>query len=139
MRRHKYGLRDEDASESTPINKMPSYLAMSDLASADARVRKTIVTEKSQSAIEDFSEFVDAVEVMDDSWKEKLDVDRKGNIYATIDNITLIFENDPYFRGRIAYDDFEKCEAAIADLPWRKVTWLTRRLTDRDDANIRLS
>jgi len=137
VRLHKYGLRDEDASDNTPINKMPSYLAMSDFASADARVRKTIVTEKSQSAIEDFTEFVDAVEVVDDSWKEKLDVDRKGNIYATIDNISLIFENDPYFRGRIAYDDFEKCEVAIADLPWRKVTWLTRRLTDRDDANIR--
>lgn len=145
VRLHLYGIKDEDAAEGTPIAKMPSYLAMLDLAAKDAKVKAQIVAEKTSGAGEDFrammdeldeAEEVEAVEVIDESWREKLEVDRKGNIFATIDNIVLIFRNDPYFRGRIAFDDFEKCEVAIRDLPWRKVDWSSRRLTDRDDANI---
>lgn len=141
VRIHRYGLRDEDIREGTPVNKMPSYLAMIDYATSDASVRKMIVAEKVQSARSDFEASADVeitdVEVIDESWKERLDVDRKGNIYGTIDNITLILENDTYFKGRIAFDDFEKCEVAVRDLPWRKITHLNRRLIDRDDANIR--
>lgn len=141
VRIHRYGLRDEDVREGTPVNKMPSYLAMIDYATSDASVRKMIVAEKMQSARADFeasgSVEITDVEQIDESWKERLDVDRKGNIYGTIDNIMLILENDPYFSGRIAFDDFEKCEVAIRDLPWRKVSHLSRRLIDRDDANIR--
>lgn len=141
VRIHRYGLRDEDVREGTPVNKMPSYLAMIDYATSDASVRKMIVEEKVQSARADFEasgnvEITD-VEQIDESWKERLDVDRKGNIYGTIDNIMLILENDPYFSGRIAFDDFEKCEVAVRDLPWRKVSHLNRRLIDRDDSNIR--
>ena len=87
---------------------------MIDYATSDASVRKMIVAEKMQSARADFEasgtvEITD-VEQIDESWKERLDVDRKGNIYGTIDNIMFILENDPYFSGRIAFDDFEKCE-----------------------------
>ncbi len=140
VRIHKFGLKDEDAREGTPTNKLPSYLAMVDYATKDAKVRKLLVAEKTSDAAQDFRtaiETVEAEEIVNDDWKEKLDVDRKGNIYGTIDNITLIFDNDPYFKGRIAFDDFEKCEVGIKDLPWRKINWLNRRLIDRDDANIR--
>lgn len=142
VRLHLYGLKDEDASDGTPVSKLPSYLAMLDLATKDTKVKGQIVSEKTASAAADFQDMaadveeVEAVEVIDESWKEKLEVDRKGNIFATIDNIVLILRNDPYFRGRIAYDDFEKCEVAVRDLPWRRVDWSSRRLTDRDDANI---
>lgn len=142
VRIHKFGLKDEDAREGTPTNKLPSYLAMVDLGSRDSKVRKLLVEEKTAEAISDFGSLAvsasgEIVEAGSDEWKEKLDVDRKGNIYGTIDNICLILENDPYFKGRIAFDDFEKCEVAVRDLPWRKINWLNRRLIDRDDANIR--
>lgn len=142
IRIHKFGLKDEDAKEGTPGNKLPSYLAMVDLGTKDMKVRKLIIAEKTADAINDFGNMLVSEEgelevVENDDWKEKLDVDRKGNIYGTIDNITLIFDNDPYFKGRIAFDDFEKCEVAVKDLPWRKINWLNRRLIDRDDANIR--
>lgn len=137
VRLHKFGLKDEDVREGTPGNKLPSYLAMLDLASKDVNVRKVLVAEKIQNAKTDFSFEVESPEADNDDWKEKLDVDRKGNIYATIDNISLILENDPYFKGRIAFDDFEKCEVATQHLPWRRIEWNTRRLTDRDEANIR--
>lgn len=140
VRIHKFGLKDEDAREGTPGNKLPSYVAMTEFAAKDIKVKKIIVSERLDEARGDFNieETSDIpVEPVDDKWQEKLDVDRKGNFYSTIDNIVLIFENDPYFKGRIGYDDFEKCEVAIKDLPWRKVEALTRRLTDKDDSNIR--
>ncbi|MBS1776019.1 MAG: hypothetical protein JSS64_07035 [Bacteroidetes bacterium] len=139
VRLHKFGLKDEDVREGTPGNKLPSYLAMLDFAAKNPDVRRILITEKMQDAKGDFAdEFTDEdIDDSDDSWKERLEVDRKGNTYSTIGNIALILENDTYFKGKIAYDDFEKCEVAVKDLPWRKVEWNTRRLTDRDDANIR--
>lgn len=152
VRIHLFGLRDEDSAASTPINKKPSYLAMLDFTSKDAKLRSVIAKERNEEALRDFASMGndasgggdtgEAVEtevevVEDDSWREKLDIGRKGEIYGTIDNICLILENDRYFKGRIAYDDFEKCEVAVRDLPWRKTKWNTRRLMDRDDANIR--
>lgn len=145
VRLHKYGLKDdnEEVKSTTPGNKLPSYTAMVGFATQDVKVRKIIVDEKLSSAKNDFGVIADigstdtVEEEQNDDWKEKLDVDRKGNIFGTIDNIMLVFENDPYFKGKIAYDDFEKCEVAVKNLPWRKINWLNRRLIDRDDANIR--
>ncbi len=142
VRLHKFGLRDEDCSEKTPTNKTPSYLAMVDLAVKDTAVKNLIMHEKLDGAKRDFEGVVDAdtvAEPEDDSWKTLLDVDGKLNVRGTIDNILLIFENDAYLKGRIAYDDFEKCEVALKDLPWRKekYSYRRRRLTDRDDSSIR--
>lgn len=142
VRIHKFGLKDEGAREGTPHNKMPSYLAMIDFAANDPRVKKLIISEKMQGAKDDFADLgedpdLPSQDEENDEWKEKLDVDRKGNVYNTIDNVCLVLTHDRYFKGRIAYDDFEKCEVAIKDLPWRKVTQETRRLVDQDDANMR--
>jgi len=41
VRLHKFGDLDDDAKEGTPVNKLPSYLAMQELAEKDEMVRKT--------------------------------------------------------------------------------------------------
>jgi putative DNA primase/helicase len=138
VRTHLFGAKDEEAKDGTPVSKLPSYLAMQDFISRDAKVKRLLVDERNAMAREDFKMGeLEEDETGSDDWKERLDVDRHGNVYGTIDNISLVLENDPYFRGRIAYDDFEKCEVAVKDLPWRKVGWHNRRLVDMDDANIR--
>lgn len=142
VRIHLFGLKDEDAREGTPGNKLPSFIAMQTLGAKDPAVRKLLVSERNAEAAADFAGLVtededDTEEVVSDEWKSKLDVDRKGNVYSTIDNIVLILENDPYFKNRFAYDDFEKCEVALKDLPWRKIDGSTRRLNNNDDANMR--
>ena len=148
VRLHLFGLKDEDAGANVPNNKKPSYLAMLDLAHKDSRVKMQILAESTEEARREFGSLVigedgvignseDVDPDFDDNWMDKLDVDRKGNVAGTIDNIVIILENDPHFRGRIAFDDFEKCEVAVKDLPWRGVTWNSRRITDKDDANIR--
>jgi predicted P-loop ATPase len=142
VRLHLFGLKDEDAREDTPINKMPSYLAMEEHAMKDKKVRKQRGEEKLQDAKVDFADVKDdvgetvAVEDQDLSWMEDLEMDRKGNYYNTIDNLVLILENDPHLKGNLVYDQFEQRPIARRDLPWRKVTTDTRYLTDRDDDNL---
>lgn len=139
VRLHKYGLRDTDVREGTPGNKLPSYTEMTGFAMKDAAVRKTVGTEKLNEAREDFNEIL-AVEVMEaepnNDWMADLDMDKKGNLQSTINNIVLILENDPKLKNRIAYDEFEHRMIATRDLPWRKITHETRYLIDRDDHNL---
>lgn len=146
VRVHKYGLKDEDAKPGTPSNKLPSYLAMVDLAVKDKAVKGLLISERMNNAKEAFDGLVHEDEVIPfdgeedineqsgdaDQWKEKLEVDRKGNIFPTINNIVLILENDTAFKGKLAFDDFEKRMIATGNLPWRKITHAERFLIDRD-------
>lgn len=70
-------------------------------------------------------------------WLADLDADKKGNWLSTIGNIHRVLNNDPGLKGRIAYNDFEKREVALRDLPWRKVNDASMNLTDKDDAALR--
>jgi putative DNA primase/helicase len=137
VRLHLFGLKDEDAREDTPINKMPSYLAMEEHATKDAKVRKQLGSERLHSAKEDFQNIHDSEEEdytveVDDEWMKDLDVDKKGNYISSIDNIYKILKFDPNLRGRLCFDEFENRLIAIKNLPWRKVTKQTRDFSDDD-------
>lgn len=142
VRLHLFGLKDEDAREDTPINKMPSYLSMEVHAMKDKKVRKQRGEEKLQDAKVDFADINEenegevSAEDQDLSWMEELEMDRKGNYYSTIDNLVLILENDPRLKGNMVYDQLEQRPIARRNLPWRKVTNDSRYLTDRDDDNL---
>lgn len=138
VRLHKFGLKDEDAKEGTPGNKLPSYTAMVDFAGKDTRVRIQLGVERLQDANVDFvnTNEEEAVAQTDETWMGELEMDRKGNYYSTINNIVLILENDPALKNTIAFDEFEQRAISRKNLPWRKVTHKTRYLTDRDDANL---
>jgi predicted P-loop ATPase len=145
VRLHKYGLRDEDAKEDTPINKLPSYLAMCEFITKDKKTKSTIGAEKLESAKTDFgmglmkpdAEYVEAEEIHNTEWLSEMDVDGKGNYLCTINNIVLILNNDPMLKGRLALNTFEQREVALKQLPWREVNHSTKNLTDTDDAAIR--
>ncbi len=142
VRLHKYGLKDEDVNSDTPVNRLPSYMAMTDLGLADTRVKKQLAAERLAGTREDFGELDQeedadgstAAGPADEDWLTRMDMDRKGNFLSTTNNVLLILENDPALRGRIALNLFEKREVALKDLPWRKVTPATRELTDTDTA-----
>lgn len=155
VRIHKFGLRDEDAREGTPINKMPSFTAMVDFAHADTKVRRQYGIEKFADALAEFADEEpdpmdanpadteddhDPIEPelpLDMEWLTKLDMDKKGNYYATLDNIVIVLENDPRLKGRIMFDVFNHREVVKDNLPWRKVTPETSYLSDRDMSNLR--
>lgn len=132
-----YGLKDEDAKQGTPINHMPSYLEMVEFASKDPGIRRRITEERIDSIREEFQEDLPPDEAADNKWMEELEVDKKGNIKITIDNIVLVLSNDRSLKGKLALNLFERREVAKDNLPWRKVKKNTRYLTDKDDANIR--
>lgn len=141
VRLHMFGLKDEDARDDTPINKMPSYVAMEEKAMSDKKVRKQRGEEKLQDAKIDFAD-VDETDLkniateQDLTWMEDLEMDRKGNYYATIDNLVLILENDKSLKGNLVFDQLEQRPIAKRNLPWRMITFNNRYLTDRDDANL---
>lgn len=144
VRIHKFGIKDEDSKEDTPINKKPSYTAMCDLATKDVEVRKQLGKEKLESAKGEFGELmrmeaesVEAEEIHNTDWLGEMDVDAKGNYLCTINNIVLILNNDPLLKGALALNTFEQREVALKNLPWRKVSNGDKNLTDTDDAAIR--
>jgi len=149
VRIHLFGHLDEDRNPETPINKLPSSLAMGEWAVKDKEVRRLIVNAKMEDAAEAFKDMI-TPEVLaeiagndadgdndNEEWKTKLDVGKGGVLQSTINNVLLIMENDPYMKGRFAFNEFEHREVAIRAIPWRKVHRLPAPLTDTDDAAIR--
>lgn len=142
VRLHKFGHLDEGQAEDTPINRKASYLAMLDYARQQDDVRLLITQERTSKARAEFADELDdvldgeAVEVSDE-WMKDLQYDRSGNITSTIGNALLILNNDPNLAGRLAYNEFDKREVALKNLPWRKIEGYADPLTDRDDAGLR--
>lgn len=135
VRIHKFGLRDEDAKENTPVNRLPSFTAMSDLASSDDKVKLTIGSERINEAIEDFDLDWDEEEDIDTEWLKQLDYDRKGNLRNTIDNALVILENDPRVKGKMIYNEFSNRAMVVGKLPWNDEK--NRDWADDDDAGVR--
>lgn len=137
VRLHKYGLKDEDAKEGTPGNKLPSYISMLDFSTKDPNVRKQLGSEMLQAARGDFAEAEEIVFDDDnDDWLAEMDVDRKGNYYSSIKNVSLILENDPKLKRCFGYDAFRQKKIVHRHLPWRLITDDTRYVRDTDEQNL---
>lgn len=153
VRIHKFGHLDEDRAPDTPLNKLASSAAMAEWVVKDKEVRRLVVNANLENAADAFKDMI-TPEVLaeiagndaegdndNEEWKEKLDVSKgKGSgviIQSTINNVLLIMENDPYMKGRFAFNEFEHREVAVKALPWRKLHRLPAPLTDTDDAAIR--
>ncbi|MGL6106414.1 VapE domain-containing protein, partial [Romboutsia sp.] len=70
----------------------------------------------------------------DINWITKLQVNKKGKLLNTINNIVLILENDKKLKNKIALNEFSHHIAIIGKLPWesQKEVW-----SDSDDSNLR--
>jgi len=131
VRLHKFGTRDEEAKEGTPANRLPSFIAMSEFASNDDKVKELLGLEKLQDAMEEF-EFT---ETEDTEWLRNLEYDNKGNIRNTIDNVVIILENDPRIKGKLVYNEFSNRATVVGKLPWSDE--VNRDWCDDDDSGLR--
>lgn len=132
VRVHLFGDQDDDVTPGTPVNRLPSYTAMSDLAIGDASVRKNLAETRLREVAEGF----DAEENTD--WLQELTMTAKGKIESTIDNALLILLHDPELRGTYHYDEFRERPIIGGDLPWQaKSQRTTDGWADSDDAGLR--
>ncbi|MBU9745875.1 virulence-associated E family protein [Lachnospiraceae bacterium ASD3451] len=133
IRLHLYGDRDNEVKEGTPVNKTPSYVAMSRLALDDKSVSDLMSRERYEQAREAFKPSEAAPEEFDLSWINRLTKDGNGRFEKTINNAVLVLENDPILKGKIVTDEFASCGMALGRLPW-DAREEKRRWKDVDDA-----
>lgn len=135
VRLHKFGELDDDAAAGTPANRLPSYLAMQDLANEDDRVKETRGRENLEAAKE---EFAGMIEEDPDAYLtviRKLKSNRNGT-EETINNFRIILEEDPNLAGRVAWNEFSHQPTIRGPLPWRRYEKDTP-WQDSDDAALR--
>lgn len=135
VRLHRFSALDRGADPDTQTTKRPSYKAMTQLATEDAKVRSQLVADRIASVNEDFSESVSEDAAADD-WKQKMRITAQGGIAATIENGVLILQNDPKLKGILALNELAHDIVALRDLPWRTVRG-SNQWTDADDSNLR--
>jgi predicted P-loop ATPase len=132
VRLHMYGELDDNASPGTPINRLPSYNSMSELAVDDAEVRRNLAEHKLKELSEAFDEEEDT------EWLGKLKQSAKGVIEPTIDNALVIMTHDSTLKDKYYYDDFRGRPIVCGDLPWMKyANRVSDVWTDTDDAGVR--
>lgn len=135
VRLHKFGLRDDEAVDGTPTVRLPSYLAMQELAVADDVVRQTLGEERLASATEEFGDLPE--DEVDHKWLRKLKVHSKtGAILPTAPNMIIILHNDPRLKDKIALNEFSYRPVVRGDLPWRKMA-TSENWRDSDDSCLR--
>lgn len=129
VRIHKFHDRDEDAAAGTPANRLPSYLAMMELASKDEEVREILDRERREEVNRDFEDDPDP-----DAWRKSLIYTQKGFLEKSVFNCYRIFENDPKLQG-LALNELSGMIHVNeeAPVPWKRTadTW-----TDTDDAEL---
>lgn len=102
VRLHMYGDRDQESKEGTPVNKLPSYVAMSRMAGEDPGVSGLLAKERIEQARKVFGLDEGQGDEAEDNtdWVLKLTRDSNGRVEKTIANVTLVLENDPLLKGR---------------------------------------
>lgn len=130
VRIHKFGALDENAKEDTPINRRPSYKAMTELILEDINCIKTSDEERLAKAIEDFDgEEADSSNETTEKaknpkdWKIKVLKWEKYKdalrIAPTVENLLKIFEYDDYLKG-IRLNELSGFIEITTPVPWRK-------------------
>lgn len=133
VRLHMYGDRDNEAKEGTPVNKLPSFVAMSRLAMDDKAVADLIAKEKHEAAVAAFAEPTENIVQEDLSWISHLAVDGNGNYQKTVNNIIIVLQNDPLLKGKIVTDEFAGRGLILGALPWNR-SEEKRQWIDPDDS-----
>ena len=139
VRIHRFGELD-DGKETDDPTKLPSYRAMLDLATKDARVHgeqidrqfgdmgsiapvseETATTNDDVDTENDDVEDAGETEEEDpDAWKAMLTLNKKtGQPEATRNNASVIDKYAPMFKGRLAYCEMGGQIYVISPMPWK--------------------
>lgn len=119
LRLHKYGDQDENSREETRVTGLPSYKSMMRYVQNDEKVSEYLAEERLKEVQADFDVIDDDEPTeIDVKWSRKLKVDIHGQYENTIPNILLILENDPFIKGKLAYNEFSNRMTRLGKTPW---------------------
>ncbi|MGG0644286.1 virulence-associated E family protein [Sporosarcina gallistercoris] len=129
IRLHKFNDLDDEARADTPINKLPSYTAMTELTYGDPLAKRKQIEE-------DFGGDPTLQETNTD-WLDKLEYDAKAKKFkSTAFNVKWILKHDPKLAGKFAHDAFSYKDILLGSVPWRKIQ-KPGAIEDADDAGLR--
>lgn len=136
VRYHLFGDKDDEATLGTKGNRLPSYLAMCELAVADVDTAARMASERLAKATQDFSgmdlESEDNIE-----WMKLLEPGGTGGGYAkTLKNYKIIINFAPGVRGKIRLNLFSGRVDVVGELPWHRAT-KSQIWTDTDTTELR--
>lgn len=113
VRLHKFRGLDDKSAEDTPINKLPSYKAMTELAVNDERVKLLLAEERRAQASAEFAE-------EDTDWEKNLEYEPRSTVLKnSLGNLLLILKNDPKLQG-IRYNRLANQIYGDDALPWER-------------------
>lgn len=120
VRIHRFGDLDAGATDKTPVNKLPSYVAMAKLAAEDPRVKASVLDD-----LDDISTPAatpptgPAATPPDPNWRNKLSVNPStGAFNDDVNNWNLIRRHDEVFR-LLSLNEMTAGVEVTGDLPWR--------------------
>lgn len=128
IRIHKFSELDDEVKQDTETMKLPSYKTMMEFIQNDPETKLQIGREKLENAAEEFTQ----EPVGDDSWLAQLEVDKKGDIKNTLNNLILILKNDPNLKG-IVFNQLSDGMEIVGEVPWKHPSKFWR---DADDAQL---
>lgn len=116
VRIHKFDDLDDSVTAGTPVNRLPSYTAMCELAAEDKDVSGLLLKERWE---ESTGVFTKQTPEDDSNWISELKVHSKtGNPLSTIDNVWIILEHDPRLKDKFALNSFAGRGEVLGELPW---------------------
>lgn len=115
VRIHKFAYLDKDETDS---EKSASFKAMMDFAQNDGKVKTQSLEDKKNIVQEEFS---GVIEVDDKHWRQRLTMNRHGDIENTIQNLILIIQNDNNLKS-IVFNQLSDCIEIKGD-PSNETLW----------------
>lgn len=128
VRLHKFNDLDDKSIEDTPINKLPSYKSMTELAAKDEKVKLLLAEERRLQAS---TEFIENDE--DNDWEKNLEYEPRSTVIKnSLGNLLLILKNDSNLQG-IRYNKLANQIYGDDNLPWPRphLSW-----RDADNAQL---
>lgn len=123
VRIHRYGHLDEEAPADTPINRLPSHVAMEEEMRQHPRIMGEVLGD-------DFSDLEEGV-----GWHADLEYDRQMRLKPTVQNWDVLRDNDPALKC-IFYNEMTLAVETSGDLPWRKLEPGRETFTSVDTAEL---
>lgn len=137
VRIHRFGELDDEAKDNTPINRMPSYLAMMEYVGENDKAITELATTEIKANFDTSAMSPEDV-ASEAKWQSKLKRNKKTKkIESTSENVVLIMDNHKPLHEAFAYDVFANRAVATKSLPWRNVDANSRDIKDSDDNELR--